>query len=140
MATIDRSGELNLLTARVKELEEEKQNLERALKSVQSKSTKSIVGLNRTPVMSKSSSKNTPGILGEELIIATVSPESGIIILNAAPGVTLNIGDQLNLVNDYQSIAKVQLTKITNNYIVANIMPGANNKELNPGTVVRVLR
>ncbi|HBO58197.1 MAG TPA: hypothetical protein DD622_07120, partial [Opitutae bacterium] len=92
------------------------------------------------PVISKSSSKNAPGILGEELTIATASPKSGIIILNAAPGVTLNIGDKLNLVNDYQSIAKVQLTKITNDYIVANIMPGANNKELNPGTVVRVLR
>ena len=140
MTTIDHSGELNVLTDRVKELEEEKLNLQLALKSVQSKSPKPTVGLNRTPVVSKLSNKNTPGILGEELIIATASPKSGIIILNAAPGVTLNIGDQLNLVNDYQSIAKVQLTKITNDYIVANIMPGANNEELNPGTVVRVLR
>tara|TARA_B100001093_G_scaffold460182_1_gene473818 strand:+ start:266 stop:1069 length:804 start_codon:yes stop_codon:yes gene_type:complete len=140
MATIDQSGELTALTNRVEELEGEKLDLELALKSAESKNIKPKNNLNRTTVASKSTSKNSSGILGEELIIATASPKSGIIILNAAPGVNLSIGDQLNLVNDYESIANVQLTKITSDYIIANIMPGANNKELNPGTVVRILR
>ena len=140
MATIDKSGELTALTNRVEELEGEKLNLELALESAQSKNIKPINKPNRTTVASEPTSKNSSGILGEELIIATASPKSGIIILNAAPGVNLSIGDQLNLVNDYESIANVQLTKITNDYIIADIMPGANNKELNPGTVVRILR
>ena len=140
MATIDQSGELTALTNRVEELEGEKLDLELALKSAQSNNIKQLNSLNRTTVASKPTSKNSSGILGEELIIATASPKSGIIILNAAPGVNLSIGDQLNLVNDYESIANIRLTKITDNYIVASIMPGANNKELNPGTVVRILR
>ena len=140
MAAIDQSDELSALSDRVEELEEEKLGLELALKSPQSKNPKPSEKSNRMPTASKSISKNAHGILGEELTIATASPKSGIIVLNPAPGVTLSIGDKLDLVNDYKSIAKVELTKITNNYIVANIMPGANNKELNPGTVVRILR
>lgn len=140
MAAIDQSDELSALSDRVEELEEEKLGLELALKSTQSKNPKPIEKSNRMPTASKSISKNAHGILGEELTIATASPKSGIIVLNPAPGVSLSIGDKLDLVNDYKSIAKVELTKITNNYIVANIMPGANNKELNPGTVVRILR
>jgi septal ring factor EnvC (AmiA/AmiB activator) len=78
--------------------------------------------------------------IGPETTIQSVSTENGLIVLANSSELQLAPGTQVTLVQDMKSLGKVSVTQTTEEFVVANILPGAKARGLTVGSTVKLLR
>ncbi|GEM_PF-334266 len=170
LATASREGEIALLNERVRELESVNVSLKQEITTAESKmkslstihsssgSADNINSANRNSSGQTSSvttqttnsgysqlGKNInpaaqPASIGAETTIASINSSAGIIVLNAPDSLGINAGSSLTLIRDLRSLGKVQITEVSNNLAIGNILSGANTRELRSGSSVKILQ
>lgn len=154
LAAASKEAELALLADRINELEKANDTLTQEVNQAKARASSGGSSAQRssapgTPVTAASYSQalaaNTgaavqPASIGAEATIASVSSSDGIIILKNSAELGLTPGMQVTLIQDLKALGKVQITKVTNGYAIANILPGANIRKLSTGDTVKLLR
>ncbi len=150
LASASKEGELAQLNERINELEQAnsklKENLEtelsiKAMKSAGNQSAASTVasGAYTSTYQPNTNPAVQPASIGTKTTIASVSPKNGLIVLNATPELGLTAGSEVTLVKDLKALGQVKIVSIKDDLAVANILPGANTRELTTGTTVNLL-
>jgi septal ring factor EnvC (AmiA/AmiB activator) len=152
LASASKEGEIAQLNERVAELEESNADLKESLEEAKVTSSKS-----RSPVASASSkmaSVNTfsSGItatktqalpaasIGAETTIESLSAKNGLIALANSPELGLSPGTTVTIIKKLRALGKIQVSQVSDDLVLANLLPGAKTRELAAGTTVRLLR
>lgn len=80
-----------------------------------------------------------PASIGAATTIASISSENGIIILNSTPELALTAGSQITLIQGLKALGKVQVVKVTEELVIANILPGTKLSKLSAGDTVKIM-
>jgi DNA repair exonuclease SbcCD ATPase subunit len=149
LANASREAEINQLNERIAELEDKNEELKLDLEAktaiadaVTSKKNGSgsqvQAGIN-TSLASLTSGEPISRIRLETKI-KSISTSDGLIVLESNPDLGLTAGQTITLVQDLKSVGKVQIQEITDNYAIANILPGStSSKKLSSGSTVQLL-
>lgn len=81
-----------------------------------------------------------PVSIGPETTIQSISMESGLIVLANTAELQLSPGNQVTLVQNMKALGKISVTQTTDEFVVANILPGAKARGLSAGSSVKLLR
>ena len=81
-----------------------------------------------------------PVSIGPETTVQSISTESGLIVLANNPQLQLSVGNEVSLVQNMKALGKISVTKTTEAFIVANILPGTKARGLAAGSTVKILR
>lgn len=147
LASASKEAELAQLNERIEELEKSNDALKQDLLAAESlqksfsarrKSTEST-GHYKSSFSPNKAVAVQPASIGATATIASISTESGIIILNSTPELGLAVGSQITLIQDLKALGKVQITKVTDQLAVANILPGAKLGGLSKDDTVKVM-
>lgn len=154
LAAVNKEGEIAQLNERVKELENANADLKESLDSAKSMATTRATaqssvsnngslttgGAYRSTFTPTQSQPLPTASLGAETTIQTVSAENGLIALanNAALGLTPGV--EVTVIADRKALGKIQIVKITDEVVVANILPGAKTRSMVKGSTVNLLR
>jgi len=76
--------------------------------------------------------------IGSQTSVAAISSRDGIIVLDDAQNIGLTVGAKVTLVQGLTALGKIQVTKVTEQLAVANILPGTRLK-LAVGDSVKIL-
>ena len=82
----------------------------------------------------------THGINRAETTIESLSAKNGLIALANSPELGLSPGTTLTIIKKLKSLGKVQVSQVSDDLVLANLLPGAKTRELAAGTTVRLLR
>jgi len=80
-----------------------------------------------------------PATIGAATTVASISTADGIIILNAAPELGLSVGSEITLIQGLKALGKIRITQVTEQLVVANILPGTALRGLYKGDTIKVL-
>lgn len=152
VSTDNSEAETAQLRERIAELEESNADLRESLEAEKSSAMASRPGANSN----NSSSANTGSFqsnftpttsrplpvatLGIQTTIQSTSPESGLIVLANNPELGLTQGVEVRVIKDRKSFGKIKVVQLTDDLVVANILPGAESSALTPGSTVSLLR
>jgi predicted nucleic acid-binding Zn-ribbon protein len=152
LAKASKEAELAQLNERIEELakanEALKQDLEAAEVIAKSKMASSArkaetaaadTGVYQTTFTPNSSPAAKPASIGAATTVASIDAQNGIIILNTAPELGLTTGSTITLIQDLTSLGKIQVTKVTPQLAIANILPGTSLSGLSQGDTVKVM-
>lgn len=78
--------------------------------------------------------------IGPETTVQSINVKSGLIVLANNPELQLSAGSEVTLVKDMKAIGKISVTETTEEFIVANILPGAKARGLSTGSTIKILR
>ncbi len=78
--------------------------------------------------------------IGPETTVQSISLKNGLIVLANTPEIQLSPGNQITLVQNMQALGKISVTQTNDDFIVANILPGAKARSLSPGSSIQLLR
>lgn len=81
-----------------------------------------------------------PATIGEDVTIASISREDGLIVFNNSAALNLAPGATVTVIQDMKALGKVQVSQVKPAYTVANILPGANVWSVDSGSTVKILR
>ena len=153
LANASRESEIAQLNERIAELEQSTADLKEALEDAKATSSKSrtpagMEGENKfasfgtysrgfTP--SKSQALSTASI-GAETTIESLSATNGLIALSNSPELGLSPGTTVTVIKKLKSLGKVQVSQVTDDLVLANLLPGAKTREMAAGTTVSLLR
>ena len=152
LASASKEGEIAQLNERIAELEESNADLKESLE--EAKVTSSTSRSPEGSANSKMASVNTfsSGItatktqalptasIGAETTIESLSAKNGLIALANSPELGLSPGTTLTIIKKLKSLGKVQVSQVSDDLVLANLLPGAKTRELAAGTTVRLLR
>ena len=153
LANASKESEIAQLNERIAELEQSTADLKEALEDAKATSSKS-----RTPAgmeggnkfasfgtdsrgftASKSQALSTASI-GAETTIESLSATNGLIALSNSPELGLSPGTTVTIIKKLKSLGKVQVSQVTDDLVLANLLPGAKTREMAEGTTVSLLR
>ena len=153
LASASKEGEIAQLNERVAELEESNADLKESLEEAKVTSSTS-----RSPEGSASSSKmasvNTfssgftasktqalpAASIGAKTTIESLSAKNGLIALANSPELGLSPGTTVTIIKKLRALGKIQVSQVSDDLVLANLLPGAKTRELAAGTTVRLLR
>ena len=152
LASASKEGEIAQLNERIAELEESNADLKESLE--EAKVTSSTSRSPEGSANSKMASVNTfsSGItatktqalptasIGAETTVKSLSAKNGLIALANSPELGLSPGTTLTIIKKLKSLGKVQVSQVSDDLVLANLLPGAKTRELAAGTTVRLLR
>lgn len=156
LASSSKEDEVKQLIERVAELEESNADLKESLEN-----TKVTSSTSRAPGYSESSNKKMASIatstyssgftatksqalptasIGAETTIESISAINGLIALANNPELGLSPGATVTIVKKLKALGKVQVSQVTDDLVLANLLPGAKTGEMLAGTTVSLLR
>ena len=153
LASNNKEDEIAQLNERVAELEESNAELKESLEEA-----KDISSTSPAPANSESSSKiasaNTYSIgftsapsqalptlsIGAETTIESLSATNGLIALSNNPELGLSPGTTVTIIKRLRALGKIQVSQVTDDLILANLLPGAKTREMVAGSTVSLLR
>jgi septal ring factor EnvC (AmiA/AmiB activator) len=153
LAGASKEGEISQLNDRIAELEESNAELKESLEEAKVTSSTS-----RSPDDSGSSSKmasagnysngltvNKSQVLstasiGSETTVKSLSSKNGLIALANSPELALSPGSTVTIIKEFRSLGKIQVSQVSDDLVLANLLPGAKTRELVAGTTVSLLR
>jgi myosin heavy subunit len=155
LANSSKEDEVKQLIERVAELEENNADLKESLEDAKVASSTSLA-----PEHSESSSKiasiATPTYssgftatksqalpttsIGAETTIESLSARNGLIALANNPELGLSPGTTVTVVKRLKALGKIQVSQVSDDLVLANLLPGAKTREMVAGTTVSLLR
>jgi len=152
LALSSKESELAQLNERVEELTKVNDSLKQDLFSAevlaQSKKSSSAEANRRSEQLSSGGYQSTfkasttpaaqAASIGSETSVAAISSRDGIIVLDDAQNIGLTVGAEVTLIQGLTALGKIQVTKVTEQFAVANILPGTRLK-LAVGDSVKIL-
>jgi peptidoglycan hydrolase CwlO-like protein len=147
LARDDGSSEASALKERIAELEAQNSERQNDLKdssyrvatSEPTKADSTDGRLNRT-FSPESNAPAGSASLHQTTTIRSVSLKNGLIVLHANPSLGLRSGQTITLIQGLKAVGKVSVSRVTDSFAVANILPGVEAGELVPGSTVSLLR
>jgi peptidoglycan hydrolase CwlO-like protein len=152
LAAANKQGEIAQLKERVAELEKSNADLTESLEDakVRSSSAARSSGGNTGTLasggrystnFSPTASQPLPtASIGSKTTIQSLSAKNGLIVLANKPELGMAPGVEVTLIRDLKALGKVQVVRVTEDLIVANILPGAKTREMTAGATVSLLR
>lgn len=152
LASASKEGEIAQLNERIAELEESNADLKESLE--EAKVTSSTSRSPEVSASSKMASVNTfsSGItatktqalpeasIGAKTTIESLSAKNGLIALANSPELGLSPGTTVTIIKKLRALGKIQVSQVSDDLVLANLLPGAKTRELAAGTTVRLLR
>ena len=89
--------------------------------------------VNKSQVLSTAS-------IGSETTVKSLSSKNGLIALANSPELALSPGSTVTLIKEFRSLGKIQVSQVSDDLVLANLLPGAKTRELVVGTTVSLLR
>ena len=153
LANASKESEIAQLNERIAELEGSTADLKKALEdaivnSSNPRASDSTKGDNKIAsfgtdsrgfTASKSQALPTASI-GAETTIESLSATNGLIALANSPELGLSPGTTVTIIKKLKSLGKVQVSQVTDDLVLANLLPGAKTREMVAGTTVSLLR
>ena len=153
LASASKEGEIAQLNERVAELEESNADLKESLEEakVTSSTSRSSEGSASTSKMasvntfssdftaSKTQALPTASI-GAKTTIESLSAKNGLIALANSPELGLSPGTTVTIIKKLRALGKIQVSQVSDDLVLANLLPGAKTRELAAGTTVSLLR
>ena len=153
LASASKEGEIEQLNERIAELEESNADLKESLEEAKVTSSTSLAPENPEN-SSKIASVNTfsssftaatsqalpAASIGAETTIESLSAKNGLIALANSPELGLSPGTTVTIVKKLRALGKIQVSQVSDDLVLANLLPGAKTRELAAGTTVRLLR
>ena len=78
--------------------------------------------------------------IGAETTIESLSAKNGLIALANSPELGLSPGSTVTIIKKLRALGKIQVSQVSDDLVLANLLPGAKTRELAAGTIVRLLR
>ena len=152
LASASKEGEIAQLNERIAELEESNADLKESLE--EAKVTSSTSRSPEVSASSKMASVNTfssgytatktqalpAASVGAETTIESLSAKNGLIALANSPELGLSPGTTVTIIKKLRALGKIQVSQVSDDLVLANLLPGAKTRELAAGTTVRLLR
>ena len=145
--------EIVRLIERIAKLEESNADLKESLEDAKVTSSTSRApdypesGSKMAPVASYSSgftaasSQALPTTsIGVETTIESLSAANGLIALANSPELGLSLGATVTIIKKLKALGKIQVSQVTDDLVLANLLPGAKTREMVVGTTVSLLR
>ena len=153
LASASKESEIAQLNERIAELEESTADLKESLEDSKVTSSKSrapegSVGSNKIASLgtgtrgftsNKSQALPTASI-GAETTIESLSATNGLIALANSPELGLSPGTTVTVIKKLKALGKIQVSQVTDDLVLANLLPGAKTREMVAGTTVSLLR
>jgi predicted nucleic acid-binding Zn-ribbon protein len=156
LAASNKEGEIAQLNERLAELEKGNADLKESLEAEKGRARASranspaagsgILGSLATggafsSTFTPSASQPLPTTsLGATTTIQSLSAKDGLIVLANGPELELAPGVEVTLIRDLKALGKIRVIQITNDLVVANILPGAKTRDMTTGSTVSLLR
>ena len=153
LASSSKEDEIVPLIERIAKLEESNADLKESLEDAKVTSSTSRApdypesGNKMAPVASYSSgytaasSKALPTTsIGVETTIESLSAANGFIALANSPELGLSLGATVTIIKKLKALGKIQVSQVTDDLVLANLLPGAKTREMVVGTTVSLLR
>lgn len=80
-----------------------------------------------------------PASIGIYTVVSSISTADGIIVLDSSPELGLTVGSEITLIQGLHALGKVEITELTEQFVIANILPGAKVHRLSKGDNVKIL-
>lgn len=80
-----------------------------------------------------------PATIGAATTVASISTSNGLIILDTSPELGLSVGSEVTLIEDLKALGKIRITQVTEQFAVANILPGTRLRGLSKGDTIKVM-
>ena len=153
LASTSKGDEVEQLIKLVAELEESNADLKESLEK-----TEVSLSTSSAPAYSESSNKTASAVtyksgftatkshalpaasIGTETTIESLSARNGLIALANRPELGLSPGATVTIVKKLKALGKVQVSQVTDDLVLANLLPGAKTREMVAGTTVSLLR
>ena len=155
LASASKESEIAQLNERIAELEESNADLKESLEDAKVTSSTS-----RAPEYPESSSKIASiatstfssgftatksqalptSSIGAETTIESLSAANGLIALANSPELGLSPGTTVTIIKKLKALGKIQVSQVTDDLVLANLLPGAKTREMVAGTTVSLLR
>ena len=78
--------------------------------------------------------------IGSETTIESLSARNGLIALANRPELGLSPGTIVTIIRKFKALGKIQVSQVTDDLVLANLLPGAKTREMVAGTTVSLLR
>ncbi len=78
--------------------------------------------------------------IGVETTIKSLSAANGLIALANSPELGLSPGTTVTIIKKFKALGKIQVSQVTDDLVLANLLPGAKTRGMVAGTTVRLLR
>ena len=153
LASSSKEDEIVPLIERIAKLEESNAELKESLEDAKVTSSTSRApdypesGSKMAPVASYSSgfteasSQALPTTsIGVETTIESLSAANGLIALANSPELGLSLGATVTIIKKLKALGKIQVSQVTDDIVLANLLPGAKTREMAVGTTVSLLR
>ena len=155
LASSSKEDEVEQLIERVAELEESNADLKESLEDAKvtsstsrapeypesSSKTASIATSTYSSGFTASKSQALPtASIGAETTIESLSAANGLIALANSPELGLSPGTTVTIIKKLKALGKIQVSQVTDDLVLANLLPGAKTQEMIAGTTVSLLR
>ena len=153
LASANREGEIAQLNERIAELEESNAELKESLEEATftSSTSRSAEGSEISSKMASASSYSgdltatktqalPAASFGADTTIESLSAKNGLIALANSPELGLSPGTTVTIIRKLRALGKIQVSQVSGDLVLANLLPGAKTRELAAGTTVRLLR
>ena len=153
LASASKEGEIAQLNERIAELEESNADLKESLEKakVTSSTSRSPEGSGTGSKMAYASSHSgnltatktqalSAASIGPETTIESLSAKNGLIALANSPELGLSPGTTLTIIKKLRALGKIQVSQVSDDLVLANLLPGAKTRELTAGTTVSLFR
>jgi myosin heavy subunit len=155
LASSSKEDEVERLIKLVDELEKSNADLKESLEK-----TEVSLSTSRAPAYSESSNKTASiatstkssdftatkshvlpaASIGSETTIESLSAKNGLIALANSPELGLSPGTTVTIIKKLRALGKIQVSQVTDDLVLANLLPGAKTREMVTGTTVSLLR
>jgi predicted nucleic acid-binding Zn-ribbon protein len=153
LTSASRGDEIAQLNERVAELEKSNADLKESLEDTKatsstsrsavspggSSSTKSVATY-RSGFTAPTSQALPIASITAETTIESLSASNGLIALANSPELGLNPGATVTIVKKLKALGKIQVSQVSDDLVLANLLPGAKTREMIAGTTVSLLR
>ena len=154
LAAASKEGEISQLNERIAEMEKSNAQLKESLEAAKAQTSSARVTAGGTGVAGSLStggaysSTYTPtasqalptASLGDATTIQSLSAANGLIVLANNPELGLSPGTTVKLIKDMRAIGSIQVVQVKDELVIANILPGAKTRAMDPGSTVSILR
>jgi len=146
LASASKESEIAQLNERIAELEESTADLKESLEDAKVTSSNSRApggsgGSTDSIGFAATKSQALPtASIGAETTIESLSATNGLIALANSPELGLSPGTTVTIIKKLKALGKVQVSQVTDDLVLANLLPGAKTREMVAGTTVSLLR
>ena len=153
LASASKDDEIAQMNERIAELEESNADLKESLEKakVSSATSQSPEGSQSSSKMASASSYSgdftatmTQALpatsIGSETTIESLSAKNGLIALANSPELGLSPGNTVTIIKKLRALGKIQVSQVSDDLVLANLLPGAKTRELTAGTTVSLFR